>query len=244
KSGSGSESVIYFEGLKELTEWDKNLIEVFCMNVSVAFENIYLNQEMEDTQKEIIFTIGEIAEARSQETGFHVKRVGEYSKLLALKYGLSEPEAEIIRLASPMHDVGKLGIMDAILNKPDLLTAQEFEVVKQHVRVGHEMLKNSSRTIMRAAAIIALQHHERYDGGGYPSGLKGEEIHIYGRITAIADVFDALGCERVYKKAWPTEEILDYFREQRGRQFDPRLVDIFFDNLEEILRIRVELKDS
>ena len=243
KSKAGSESVIYFEGLRELSEWDKNLIEIFCMNVSVAFENIYLNQEMEDTQKEIIFTIGEIAEARSQETGFHVKRVGEYSKLLALKCGLPEREAEMLRLASPMHDVGKLGIMDAILNKPDILTEQEFELVKHHAIVGHEMLKNSHRSIMQAAAIVALQHHERYDGGGYPSGLKGEDIHIYGRITAIADVFDALGCERVYKKAWPIEEILSYFREQRGKQFDPVLIDIFFANLDEILRIREMLKD-
>lgn len=244
QSKNGAESVIYFEGVKELTDWDKNLVEIFCMNVSVAFENIYLNQQMEDTQKEIIFTIGEIAEARSLETGYHVKRVGDYSKLLALRYGLPESEAEIIRMASPMHDVGKLGIMDAILNKPGVLTPQEFEVVKTHAILGHDMLRSSSRTIMQAAAIIALQHHERYDGEGYPNKLKGEEIHIYGRITAIADVFDALGCDRVYKKAWPIEDILDYFREQRGRQFDPHLIDIFFENLDEILRIRDSLKDE
>lgn len=129
-----------------------------------------------------------------------MKRVAEYSRLLAIKYGLSEQEAEVIRLASPMHDVGKVGIPDAILNKPGPLTQDEFEIMKTHSNLGYEMLKHSNKQVLNAAAIIAQQHHERFDGSGYPYGLRGEDIHLYGRITALADVFDALCSDRVYKR--------------------------------------------
>lgn len=200
QSKTGSENVIYFEGSTKLNEWNRYLIEIYCSNVSVAFENIYLNEEVENTQKEIIFTLGEIAETRSKETGNHVKRVAEYSKLLALKSGIPEEEAEIVRLASSMHDVGKVAVPDAILNKPGKLTPEEFETIKNHTNHGYAMLNHSNREIIKAAAIIAHQHHEKYNGQGYPNGLAGENIHIYGRIAAIADVFDALGSERVYKK--------------------------------------------
>ena len=241
---NGSESVIYLEGVCELREWERNLLDIFAINVSIAFDNLYLNKELEDTQKEILFTLGEFSETRSRETGNHVKRVAEYSKLLALKCGLPEEEAEIIRLASPMHDVGKLGIADAILNKPGKLTAEEFDVIKAHGTLGYEILRNSNQKIMQAAAIIAHQHHERFDGSGYPQGLAGENIHIYGRITAIADVFDALGSERVYKKAWNLADILDYFRRERDRHFDGRLVDLFLGNLTEFLAIRDAFIDA
>lgn len=243
QSKSGTENVIYFAGTKKLTEWDRYLIEIYCANVSIAFENIYLNEELENTQREIIFTMGEITENRSNETGFHVKRVAEYSKLLALKYGLPERQAEILRLASPMHDVGKVGIPDAILNKPGKLDPEEFEIMKTHTNIGYSMLKHSNKEIIKSAAIIALQHHEKYDGTGYPNGLKGEEIHIFARITAIADVFDALGSERVYKKAWPLADIVQFFTEQRGRHFDPALVDLFLQNLGEMLQIRERYSD-
>lgn len=238
QSKTGMENVIYFEGANKLNEWNRYLIEIYCSNVSVAFENIYLNEEVEHTQKEIIFTLGEIAETRSQETGYHVKRVAEYCKLIALGYGLAEEEAELIRLASSMHDVGKVAIPDAILNKPGKLTPVEFETIKLHSKYGYAMLNHSNRQIIKAAAIIAHEHHEKYNGQGYPNGLSGEDIHIYGRITALADVFDALGSDRAYKKAWPLEDILAYFREERGRHFDPLLVDVFFDSLPEILKIR------
>jgi response regulator RpfG family c-di-GMP phosphodiesterase len=236
-SKQGSENVIYLDGIASLSIWDRDLIEVFCTNVSIAFDNIYLNEEVENTQKEILFTLGEIAEARSQETGHHVKRVAEIAKLLALRCGLSLEEAENLRLATPIHDVGKLAIPDSILNKPDKLTSEEFIVMKKHSPVGYEMLKKSKRPILKSGALIALQHHERYDGSGYPQGLVGEEIHIYGRIVALADVFDALGSERVYKKAWPLEDVLHYIQKERGGHFDPKLVDIFMNNLDEILHI-------
>lgn len=243
RSKMGSENIIYLEGVDNVSDWDKHLIEVFCMNVSIAFDNIFLNEEIEDTQKEIIFTLGEVAEARSQETGYHVKRVAEYAKLLALKLGLDPAQAETIRMAAPLHDVGKLGIPDSILNKPGKLTSEEFEIMKTHSRAGYEMLKNSGRRILQAGALIALQHHERYDGKGYPAGLKGEEIHLFARIVALADVVDALGSERVYKKAWPWEDILNYVRGERGKQFDPGIVDLFLDTLPEMLAIREAFPD-
>lgn len=238
KSDIGSENMIYIQGSRCLNETDINFIEIFCNNVSIAFDNIYLNKEIENTQKEVIFTLGEIAEARSRETGNHVKRVAEYSKLLALKYGLPEEEAELVRLASPMHDIGKLAVPDAILNKPGKLTFEEFEVIKNHSIVGYEMLNTSNKEIMKTAAIIAYEHHEKYNGKGYPNGVSGEDIHIYGRITAVADVFDALGSDRVYKKAWPMEKIVELFKEERGHHFDPYLVDILLDNLDEFTKIK------
>lgn len=238
RSKRGSENLIYLDGLREIAEWDRHLLEVFCANVSIAFENIYLNEEVEDTQKEILFTLGEVAEARSQETGNHVRRVAEVAKLLAVKAGLSEDEAEMVRMATPIHDLGKLAIPDAILNKPGKLTDDEFVIMKKHAEYGYEMLKNSHRPILKNGAIIALQHHERYDGKGYPQGLKGDEIHFYGRLVALADVFDALSAQRVYKKAWPMPEVIEYIRQQRGAQFDPQIVDLFLEHVDEVLRIR------
>jgi response regulator RpfG family c-di-GMP phosphodiesterase len=202
-----------------------------------------LSDEIINTQKEIIYTMGEIAETRSKETGNHVKRVAEYSKLLALKLGLDEKTADMLKLASPMHDIGKVGIPDNILNKPGKHTFEEFEIMKTHAQMGYEMLKHSQKPILQAAAIVSREHHEKYNGKGYPKGLIGEEIHIFARITAVADVFDALGSDRVYKKAWDDEKIYELFRSERGEHFDPKLVDIFFENLEEIKIIREQFKD-
>ncbi|AIF50855.1 DUF3369 domain-containing protein [Pelosinus sp. UFO1] len=236
--------LIYMEGGQRLSELDRRLLDVFCLNVSSAFENLKLHLEMYNTQREVFFRLAEVAETRSKETGNHVRRVAEYARLLAEKYGLPDDEVDLIHLATPMHDIGKLGIPDEILNKPGKLTLTEFEVVKLHANIGYDMLKGSHLTMLKAAAIIAQQHHERYDGKGYSSGLKGEEIHIYARIAAIADVFDALSCKRVYKEAWPLNEILTYFKEARGGQFDPVLVDLFFANLDEIIKVREKYADE
>ena len=211
---------------------------------SMAHEIGALNEEIILTQTEVVNTMGEIAETRSKETGNHVKRVALFSELLALKYGFSETEAKLLKQASPMHDIGKIGIPDIILNKPGRHTEEEFELMKTHAELGYEILKNSNREILKAAAIVSHEHHEKWDGSGYPRGLAGEEIHIYGRITAIADVFDALGSERVYKKAWEDDRIFALFNEQKGKHFDPALVDMFFDNLDEILAIRDSLRDE
>jgi PAS domain S-box-containing protein len=203
-----------------------------------------LNDEILETQKEVVFRMGAIAEARSKETGMHVKRVAEYSKLLALYTGIEKKEAEILKQASPMHDIGKVAIPDSILNKPGKFTDEEFEVMKSHAQIGYEMLKTSNKAILKVAAIVAHEHQEKYDGSGYPRGLKGDEIHIYGRITAIADVFDALGSDRCYKKAWNDERIFKMFKEESGKHFDPKLINIFFEHLDEFLEIRENMKDE
>ncbi|WP_373020867.1 HD domain-containing phosphohydrolase [Sulfuricurvum sp.] len=203
-----------------------------------------LNKEIEDTQREVVFTMGSIGESRSKETGNHVKRVAEYSKLLAIYSGLEESESEMLRQASPMHDIGKVAIPDAVLNKPGRFDEEERRIMDTHAVLGYEMLKHSNRSLLKTAAIVAYEHHEKWDGSGYPRKLCGEEIHIYGRITALADVFDALGSDRVYKKAWDDEKIFALFREERGKHFDPALVDIFFDHLDEFLTIREHLKDT
>ncbi|MGE4383540.1 MAG: HD-GYP domain-containing protein [Arcobacter sp.] len=203
-----------------------------------------LNQEIEKTQKEVVFTMGAIGESRSKETGNHVKRVSEYSKLLALYYGLDEKEAEMLKQASPMHDIGKVAIPDAILNKPGRFDENEREIMNTHAALGYEMLKHSNRPLLKMAAIVANEHHEKWDGSGYPRGLSGENIHIYGRITALADVFDALGSDRVYKDAWNDEKIFNLFKEERAKHFDPKLIDIFFEHLDEFLKIRETFKDK
>jgi len=222
-------------------------IERLMLASTYAAETIVaakLEQEIADTQKEVVFTMGAIGESRSKETGNHVKRVAEYSKLLALEYGLCFNEAELLKQASPMHDIGKIAIPDNILKKPGAFTPTERHIMNKHAELGYNMIKNSQRPLLKAAAIVAHEHHEKWDGSGYPRGLKGSDIHIYGRITALADVFDALGSDRVYKKAWSDEKILELLKEERGKHFEPKLVDIFFDNLEKFYAIRERFQDS
>ena len=217
------------------------LASSFAANTLVSAR---LTQEIEETQREVVFTMGAIAESRSKETGNHVKRVAEYSKILALAYGLKPKEAELLKEASPMHDIGKVAIPDAILNKPGAFIPEERTIMQTHAEMGHAMIKDSKRALLKAASIVAYEHHERWDGKGYPRALKGEEIHIYGRITAIADVFDALGSDRVYKKAWDDERIFNLFLEEKGKQFDPNLIDLFFLNKNKLLEVRESLKDE
>ncbi len=212
--------------------------ETLCFHYDHTQE-FQLNHEIIDTQRELIYTLGEVTESRSNETGEHIKRVASYSEILAKKCGLDK-EAEYIKIASTMHDIGKIAIEDTILKKPGRLTRDEFERMKEHSMIGYDIFKNSKKPILQAAALISRDHHEKWNGTGYPQGLKGEEIHIYGRIVAIADVFDALGSERVYKKAWPLEKILKYFKNNRGKHFDPKLIDLFFENLDLFLEVRGE----
>lgn len=221
--------------------------QAYVLSIKYSHANLKadsLHEELETTQNEVIFTLGQIIEKRSNETGNHVRRVAEYSKLLALKYGLSKSETEKIKLASVMHDVGKIGIPDAILNKPGKLTEEEFEVIKTHTKIGYELLKPFKRDLMKTAATIALTHHERYDGTGYPNRIKGKNIPLYGRIVAIADVFDALSSDRAYKKAWSMEEVVAYFQEQKGKQFDPKLVEIFLGHIDEFMKVKLVYQDK
>lgn len=200
-------------------------------------------QEIESTQKELILTMSTVLETRSNETGYHVQRVCEYSALMAKLLGLDEKEQELIYIAASMHDVGKVVVSDEILHKPSKLTPAEFAEMKRHAEVGYEMLKGSKRPIIQTAAEIALYHHEWWNGEGYPKQLKGEQIPLYARIVAIADVFDALGSERVYKKAWPLDDIFHYFKAGSGKQFDPKLVDLLMENSNDFLEIRNSLID-
>ena len=202
-----------------------------------------LNEEIKETQKEVVLTMGQIGECRSKETGNHVKRVSLYSELFAKHSGLNDEEIELIKEASPMHDIGKIAIPDSILNKPSRLTQEEMKIMKTHAKLGYDMLKHSSRDLLQVAATVAYEHHERYDGTGYPRALKGEDISIYGRITAIADVFDALGSARIYKGAWSDEKILALFEKEREKHFDPKLVDIFFEYKDEFFSIRDSYND-
>jgi len=225
---------------------EDDLRRLFLTN-TVAAETLVsanLQKEIDNTQKEIIFLMGAVGESRSQETANHVKRVAEYSKFLALEYGLDPEEAEMLKYASPMHDIGKIAIPDHILNKPSYLNSYEKRIMNSHTQKGYDLIKNSKRPLLQAAAIVAHQHHEKWDGSGYPQGLKGEEIHIFGRITALADVFDALGSDRVYKRAWSDEAIFEFIEKERGKHFEPKLVDIFFKNREHIFKIRESFKDE
>jgi PAS domain S-box-containing protein len=219
-----------------------NIIEYMgiCHDITAM---VMHNDEMEHAQQEIISRMGEICEIRSQETANHVRRVAEYSKLLATLYGLDKEQVDTLYMASPMHDIGKVGISDAILNKPGKLSHEERNIMQEHCEIGHNILKGSKREVLQAASIIAYSHHEWWDGTGYPQGLKEEAIPIFGRITAVADVFDAWSTERVYKEAWDMDKVFSFFQEQKGKHFDPKLVDLFFENIDAFLKIRDDYMD-
>jgi response regulator RpfG family c-di-GMP phosphodiesterase len=224
-----------YRGKTELTAQSLRTAVIIALRSYQAVATIKnLHKEIDDTQKELIYTLGEIAESRSLETGCHVKRVSVISAFLAEKLNLSAQQVGLIGLAASMHDLGKMAIDDRILNKPGKLTKDEFEIIKKHCALGYEILKNSQRELLQLASVIAYEHHENYDGSGYPRGLKGEEISLESRIVALVDVYDALAIKRVYKDSWPREEILQYMRSQRGIKFDPRILDVFFDNLDEL----------
>lgn len=229
--------------IKPIVNMDGEIVEYMAIRQDIT-EVYELQDEIAQTQKEIIEKLGELSECRSQETGQHVRRVAEYSALLAQFSDLSSDEIEKIRMASPMHDIGKIGIPDDILMKPGKLSEDEFKIMKTHSKKGYDVFYNSKREVLQAAAVIAHEHHERWDGKGYPQGLMGKDIHIYGRITALADVFDALGSERVYKKAWPLDKIIDFLKSEAGRQFDPDLVTLFLDNIDAFITVRDKFLDK
>jgi putative two-component system response regulator len=223
----------------ELSESKKQLkkhaIEV---ENKATLQAVRLALEIEENQCEMIYILMEVMESTSDETGQHIRRVAETSKLLAQKTPyLSEEEVNIIFLASPMHDIGKIAIPKEILHKPGKLTDEEMTIMKTHAEKGAALLKNSKRRLTASASIIAHQHHEKWDGSGYPKGLKGDDIHIFGRIVALADVFDALTHKRQYKDAWTINDAIDYIKENSGSHFDPSLVKILVDNIPEFLDI-------
>lgn len=220
-----------------LTSLTVSIMNTFHFIKACAAEKAKI-KELNETQLEVILTLSEVAESRCEETGAHIKRVSEYSRLMAQLAGLSDDEIFTLKSAAPLHDIGKIGTPDNILLKRGKLTQEEFAIIEEHSDTGYRILADSTKPILKAGAIIARNHHEKWDGSGYPQGLQGEAISIYGRIVAIADVFDALGSDRVYKKAWPMEQILNYFREQSGKHFDPHLAKLFINNFHKFEAIR------
>lgn len=205
---------------------------------------VTLQKRTLSVQKEMIHVLGEAIESRSGETGQHVKRVARLSATLAEFCGLSHREVEMIEVISPMHDVGKISVPESILDKSGKLDEAEWEIMKRHTVKGYELLNNREGEITKLAAIVAHEHHERWDGTGYPNGLKGEEIHLFARIVAIADVFDALLSERCYKRAWTVEEVVELFTREKGKHFDPTLSQLLLDNLDDFIEVRYLYPDS
>jgi putative two-component system response regulator len=225
-------------------EDSQDLISAFASQAGVALSNALLNEELRKSHEETLFRLSSAAEYRDKETSNHIKRMSHYSRLIAQKIGLSSDAVEMIWCSSPMHDVGKIGIPDHILHKPGLLDPVERRTMEAHAVIGAHILKDSTIPMVRQAALVALTHHEKFDGTGYPRGLKGEAIPLEGRIVALADVFDALSSRRCYKEPWPLDKVLEFLKEQKGRHFDPRLVDAFLECIPEIMVIQKQYEDS
>jgi response regulator RpfG family c-di-GMP phosphodiesterase len=242
-NSSGKASLLVLKGVEEISDIDTKLLEVFCSGVAIAFDNILLTQEITDTQAELILRLGDVVESRSNEAGNHVRRMSEVCHLLAVAACLPEDEVAVLRHAAPMHDIGKIATPDAVLLKPGKLDAAEWEIMKQHPAVGLSILDGSQRPILKAAAVIAHQHHEKFDGSGYPQGLKGEHIHLYARIVAVADVFDALMHKRCYKDAWPVDQVVTHLREVAGHHLDPVYVEHLINNIDKALAINERFPD-
>lgn len=223
---------------------DRHLLEIFSSNVALAYENLILTEEILETQDLLISLLGGAMESRSRETGNHVRRVGEAAKHLASFLGLGASFQERIRIAAPLHDVGKVSTPDAILFKPGSLTSEEWEIMKDHSMAGHEILKDTQNPIIEMAARLARDHHERWDGLGYPRGIREEDISLEGRIVALVDVFDALISPRTYKDPWPQAKAFEYIEDNRGLHFDPHIVEVFLLNKDIFLEIFEELKDE
>ena len=228
---------------KKFEKMRLSLIQREEENTKQTREISALNEEMISTQKKLIEILGEVIEKRYIDDPNHIKRVAKTSYVLAKKMGLSEEEAQTLKTVSPMHDLGKVGISDAILLKPSELTLEEFKEMKKHPKIGYDFLKNTGKKTLDLAADVAYEHHEKWDGTGYPRGLKGEEIKIQGRITTLADVFDALANKRCYKEAWEIEDVKKYIIKNSGSQFDPSLVEVFLRDIDEFLEIQEQYKD-
>lgn len=235
----------------ELTARARNLLELRHSQVQLANRAQWLAQEVKKAtaeiiarEKEVILRLSRAAEYRDPETGAHLLRMANYSRLIAVNMKLPEKEQDLLLDAAPMHDIGKVGTPDSILLKPAKLSSEEFEIMKNHAVIGYEILRDSVSPLLRAAALLAWTHHERFDGSGYPRGLIGDDIPLHGRIVAVADVFDALTSERPYKPAWPMGRAVEFMQEARGKHFDPACIDAFFADWPAVLQIHERYQDD
>jgi len=236
KGKSMLNNYIYVESNNSSGNFDYDLINLFLSNFSIALDNHILNNMLKNTQKEIIFALGETIESHFQETGSHVKRISEMMYQFSLCAYKSNAESQMLKLASTMHDLGKIAIPDEILKKPGLLDEDEFNIMKTHTEHSFRILGQSELPILKTAAEIALFHHEKFDGSGYPNGVSKRDIPLSARMMAIIDVYDAMTHKRVYKDAISQKETLDYIVSQKGSHFDPDLVDLFINNLKTIIQ--------
>lgn len=236
-------SLLYMSGLpRKLTKTDKHLVEIFAQNVQIAFDNVMLNKDIEDTQREIIQRIGQAMEYHFNE-GKHIIRLVKICEFLGRLYGLDDDQVKILGQAVPLHDIGKFKIPEVILRKSDKLNESERKTVQNHAEFGYAVLRDSKRPLIKTAALIARDHHEYWNGRGYPRGKSGNDIHIFCRITALADAYDALRHKRNYKEAWPLDKVVSSIIEQRGEQFDPQLVDLLLANIDEVEHIIAQHPD-
>jgi putative two-component system response regulator len=222
----------------------KNMLALNRSHKHLADEVRKATAKLVEQERETIFCLSKAAEYRDPETGAHILRMAHYSKHIARVLGLPPEQQNLLLQAAPMHDIGKVGTPDLILLKPGRLTPEEFEVMKLHAVIGYEILEANSSPLMKVAAEIAHTHHEKFDGSGYPRGLRGEDIPLFGRIVAVADVFDALTSERPYKKAWSVEDACKLLKEGSGSHFDPACVAAFFTDFDEVLAIKAQFTDD
>lgn len=236
--------LVFFRTDREFTDFDEYFLNLFQSNFEMMFRNLRLHELMKKVQSDVIFKLGDVIEHRSGETGDHVRRVAEHTYLLSQLAGLPQEDCDLYRLASTMHDIGKIGISDTILLKPGKISDEEFETMKSHTTIGHKILSGSEKDIFDTAANISLYHHEQWDGYGYPTKIKEKEIPIEGRIVSITDVFDALSHTRCYKEAWDKAQIIEFFGSQREKKFDPILCEIFLKHIDEFYHINDTFNDA
>lgn len=238
RSARGESRVVFLTGFKPQSEFDTYLINLYLGTVGESIDNLRFRDEIDEAQRELVYRLGDTVEKHVPSSGMHLKCVAEMGYRLALLAGMSERDALILKSASPVHDLGLIGIPEAILHKPDKLDATEWDQVYRHPLIGHNLLRDSSQEIVAMSAVIALEHHERWDGTGYPSGKRGDEIHLAARIVALVDVFNTLCDPSPYREAWLLDRIIAELRDQSGRQFDPTLISLFLDHLDLFEKIR------
>ena len=243
KSRLGFDNLLFLDGIKIDSELDKQLVEIFSANIGIAFDNQAIFEETETTQRQMIYHLAEARENGSKQPGKHVQLVALICQTPAQAMDMEPREIEVLYRAVPLHDIGKVAIPDHILNKPRKLEPDEWEIMQSHAQIGFDMLNHSQLDVLKVAAIIAAQHHENWDGSGYPKGKKGLDIHIYGRIAAVADVFDVLYNKRCYKDPWPVEDIMSFFKKMSGVKFEPSLVDLVVKKQDELISIQQTYPD-